>query len=212
MRSIRILAALLMFPVLGVADDHTVNSDATVDFSTIKAFAIRETKSASQKYEFNNRLFLKKVAQIVRADLLKKGLEENAANPDLLIDFNISTRDYSTVESQRGYRVPDGPGGQRGYVVEGTGPQPKLFNEATISLDFTMRTKNALGAPTGTRNTVFQNSRGPFQPTLKSCCRNIRPKRKTSTVARTDSLRLDVFWIFESNCRTNSRHDSREDL
>ena len=143
MRSIRILAALLMFPVLGVADDHTVNSDATVDFSTIKAFAIRETKSASQKYEFNNRLFLKKVAQIVRADLLKKGLEENAANPDLLIDFNISTRDYSTVESQRGYRVPDGPGGQRGYVVEGTGPQPKLFNEATISLDFTVRAKNA---------------------------------------------------------------------
>ena len=143
MRLIRILATLLLCSGLAVADDHTVNSDATVDFSTIKTFAIRETKSASQKYEFNNRLFLKKVAQIVRADLLKKGLEENP-NPDILIDFSISTRDYSTVENQRGFRVPDGPGGQRGYVVDGAGPQPKLFNEATISLDFTMRAKNAL--------------------------------------------------------------------
>jgi hypothetical protein len=139
MRLTRILAPLLLCPLLAVADDHTVNSDATVDFSTIKTFAIRETKSASQKYEFNNRLFMKKVAQIVRADLIKKGLEENAASPDLLIDFSISTRDYSTVENQRGFRVPDGPGGQRGYVVDGTGPQPKLFNEATISLDFTLK-------------------------------------------------------------------------
>jgi len=143
MRLTRIFGTLLLCSGLAVADDHTVNSDATVDFSTIKTFAIRETKSASQKYEFNNRLFLKKVSQIVRADLIKKGLEENPT-PDILIDFSISTRDYSTVENQRGFRVPDGPGGQRGYVVDGAGPQPKLFNEATISLDFTMRAKNAL--------------------------------------------------------------------
>jgi hypothetical protein len=143
MRLTRIFATLLLCSVFAVADDHTVNSDATVDFSTVKTFAIRETKSASQKHEFNNRLFLKKVAQLVRTDLIKKGLEQNP-NPDIFIDFSISTRDYSTVENQRGFRVPDGPGGQRGYVVDGTGPQPKLFNEATISLDFTMKATKAL--------------------------------------------------------------------
>jgi hypothetical protein len=136
------LATLLLCPVLALANDLTVNLDESVDFSAIKTFAIRE-RSASQTYEFNNRLFLKKVSGIVRAELVKKGLQETAANPDIFVDFSISTRDYNTVESQPGFRVPDGPGG-RGYVVEGTGPQPRLFNEATISLDFAMPARNAL--------------------------------------------------------------------
>jgi hypothetical protein len=51
----------------------------------------------------NNRLFLKKMTEIIRRDLIKKGLKENTANPDVLISFSISTRDYSTVEGQRGY-------------------------------------------------------------------------------------------------------------
>jgi hypothetical protein len=144
MRFPRILATLLLYPLLALANDHTVNVDETVDFSALKTFAIRETRSASQKHEFNNRLFLKKVAGIIRADLVRKGLKETTTDPDIFVDFSIATRDYSTVENQRGFRVPDSPGGQRGYVVEGTGPQPRLFNEATISLDFTIRAKNAL--------------------------------------------------------------------
>jgi hypothetical protein len=143
MRTALILVLLAVCSLIVVADEQTINSDDTVDFSAIKTFAIRETKSASQKHEFNNRLFMKKISGIIRADLVKKGMKESSTNPDIFVDFNISTRDYSTVERQPGFRVPDTPG-NRGFVVEGTGPQHRLFNEATVAVDVTLRSKNAL--------------------------------------------------------------------
>jgi hypothetical protein len=137
MRFTSLLAGLLLCSSVLLADDRHVDFNANTDFSSIKTFAIREGKVNSQKPELNNRLFVQKLGEAIRAELTARGLKETADRPDLFVDFSIAGMDYSTVERQPATRIPDGPGGQRGYVVEGTGPQPVLSSEGTLVIDMT---------------------------------------------------------------------------
>src|SRR5207249_7882968 len=84
------------------------------------------------------------IGEAIRAELRAKGLKETADRPDLFVDFSIAGMDYSTVERQPATRIPDGPGRQRGYVVEGTGPQPVLSSEGTLGIDMTANQPGAM--------------------------------------------------------------------
>ena len=109
MRFTALLAALTFCSAILLADDRSVDFDATADFSKIKTFAIREGKVSSQKPELNNRLFVQKLAETIRAELAAKGLKETADRPDMFVDFSIAGLDYSIVGGQRAERVPGGP-------------------------------------------------------------------------------------------------------
>lgn len=135
MKLVPLLAVVLCAVLL--ADDRHVDFDANADFSRIRTFAIREGRVDSQKPELNNRLFVQKVEAAIRAALTGKGLKETADRPDVFVGFSVAGLDYSTVERHPATRIPDGPGGQRGYVVEGTGPESVLSSEGTLVIDMT---------------------------------------------------------------------------
>jgi len=130
-----LLAGLILSSSFLHADDRHIDFDTNADFSGIKTFAIREGRINSPKPELNNRLFIQKLGEAIRSQLTAKGLKETADSPNIVVDFSIAGMDYSTVERHPATRIPDGPGGQRGYIVDGTGPQPVLSTEGTLVID-----------------------------------------------------------------------------
>jgi hypothetical protein len=138
------LAGLLLCSAAFAADSRSVDYDNSVDFAALKTFAIREGKVHSQKPELNNRLFVQAIQDTIRTALTARGLTEVADRPDVFLDFSLAGTDYSVIGGQRSTRTPDGPGGQRGTVIPGTGPQPMLFTEGTLVIDMTKRESGAL--------------------------------------------------------------------
>ncbi len=120
-------------------DESNVNFDITFDFSKVTTFAIRPGRIDSQKPELNNRLFLQKVDEAIRAALVARRLKEIADRPDVFVAFSVAVTDYSVTGGQRATRIPDGPRGSgiRGEVIPGTGPIPELFTEGTLVIDIT---------------------------------------------------------------------------
>ncbi|HLQ77999.1 MAG TPA: DUF4136 domain-containing protein [Terriglobia bacterium] len=145
MRGATVLAGMILCTTLLFADDRHVDFDANVDFTNLKTFAIRESRIISHKPELNNRLFIQRLVETIRAELTAKGLKETADRPDLFVDFSIDGMDYSIVERQAATRIPDGPNGQRGYVVDGTGPYSVLSTEGTLVIDLTTNPSGKAG-------------------------------------------------------------------
>jgi len=97
-----ILSAVLLF-----ADDHNVDFDHHTDFSTLKTFALREGKVDSPEPELNSTLLVKKIADTIRMELLSKGLKETVNNPDVIVDYSVSGRDFN---EQRGGPISSSEG------------------------------------------------------------------------------------------------------
>jgi hypothetical protein len=133
-----VLAGVMLCSAMLLADTQHIDFDQNTDFSRIRTFAIRAGRIESQKPELNNRLFIQKMEFAIRAELTAKGLKETADRPDVFVEFRLAAMDYSNVERQQGTRVPDGPGGMRGYVIDGTGPRTVLSSEGTLVIDMTM--------------------------------------------------------------------------
>src|SRR5580765_3355116 len=90
-----LLTVLLLTAALARADDHNVDFDKSVDFSKLIKFVIRPGKIDSSRQELNNAIVLEKVTDAVRTSLLSKGLMEDAAHPDLVVEFIASGVDYN---------------------------------------------------------------------------------------------------------------------
>jgi hypothetical protein len=96
------LLAVLILTTAVLADDHHVEFDRYTDFSTIKTFALRQSRTDSARPELNNELLLSKISHAIRTELAKKGLEETTNNPDVAVDFRISSEEF---REQRGGRA-----------------------------------------------------------------------------------------------------------
>lgn len=134
------LAALLLVvaalaPAPGfTAGGAAVTFDAGTDFSRLHTYTLREATIRSAKPEIDNRLFRQRMDDAIRAQLTRKGLEEVAGSPALVVTYSFTDADYSQVERTPPTRIPDAPG-QRGFVVPGSGPNPVLFTEGTLVID-----------------------------------------------------------------------------
>jgi hypothetical protein len=144
MRLIPLIAGLILTSTLILADGQSVDFDPQVDFAKFKTFSIHEARLTTGKPEIDNPLYARRISEVIRGELTKKGLKEMADQPDLFVEISISGENFSTVGGQRGYRVPDGPNGQRGYVVDGTGPIPVRYTEGTLTLDLIVRESTTL--------------------------------------------------------------------
>src|SRR4029434_3889345 len=112
MRHFPTLFFILLFTVVVIADQRTINFDDEADFSKIETFAIGEIKSKSTLPELNNPLILQEVRDAVRRHLKAKGLREAADKPDVLMNCHIDDIYY------------DGPGRrpERGFGSDGSRP------------------------------------------------------------------------------------------
>jgi Domain of unknown function (DUF4136) len=135
-----LLAAVLLTSSLARADDHNVDFDKSVDFSKLKTFMIRPGKIDSSRQELNNAIVLEKISDAVRSALLSKGLMEDAAQPNVMVEFIASGVDYNIgpggianpINASRGDR-----GGSRGDPgPNGTGERgPVDFSIGTLVVD-----------------------------------------------------------------------------
>jgi hypothetical protein len=135
-----LLTVLLLTAALARADDHNVDFDKSVDFSKLIKFAIRPGKIDSSRQELNNAIVLEKVTDALRTALLSKGLMEDAAHPDVIVEFTASGVDYNIgpggianpINASKGDR-----GGSRGALgPNGTGERgPVDFSIGTLVVD-----------------------------------------------------------------------------
>ena len=135
-----LLTVLLLTAVFARADDHNVDFDKSVDFSKLIKFVIRPGKIDSSRQELNNAIVLEKVTDAVRTSLVSKGLMEDVAHPDVIVEFTASGVDYNIgpggianpINASRGDR-----GGSRGALgPNGTGERgPVDFSIGTLVVD-----------------------------------------------------------------------------
>jgi hypothetical protein len=97
----RAILALLAVTVLcrsTFADEHSVVFDDHTEFSKLKTFAIRDGKCDSTRPELNNPLYLKRLAETIRAALTAKGMRETAGQPDIFVDYRVVGTEVSTAD------------------------------------------------------------------------------------------------------------------
>jgi hypothetical protein len=134
------IAALLITSALARSDDHNVDYDKSVDFSKLIKFVIRPGKIDSSRQELNNAIVLERMTDATRSALLSKGLMEDTAHPDMIVEFTAIGVDYNVgpggianpINASRGDR-----GGSRGALgPDGTGERgPVDFSIGTLVVD-----------------------------------------------------------------------------
>src|SRR5262249_28165660 len=89
-----VLAAVLLFAASPVPDDRTADFDPSVDFSQFKTFALGQARLRSPKPELNNDIIKKKVQDAIRAELIKRGLQEaTLQSADVVVSFGFGSFD-----------------------------------------------------------------------------------------------------------------------
>jgi hypothetical protein len=134
-----LLGAALLFAGVAAAFevDHDISFDANADFTALRTFSVGEGRTTSRFFqpEIDNRLFLQRMRNSIRAALTAKGLKETADRADLAVTFQVTNADYATVGRREPLRIPDSRAA-RGYVIPG-GPEPLLFTAGTLVIDLT---------------------------------------------------------------------------
>ena len=97
-RTLLTLFAVTLCSGVMFADEHSIVFDDHTDFSKLKTFAIRDGKCDSTRPELNNPLYLKKLAEAIRAALAAKGMKETADQPDIFVDYRIVGTEVSTAD------------------------------------------------------------------------------------------------------------------
>ena len=117
-RTVQAVILLLLGSTLLIADEHSVNFDASTDFSQLRSFAFRQTKCDSTLPELNNPLYMKNLRTIIGASLMAKGLKEEAADrADVLVDVRFDGLESSS-PGTTGTRPGEGRPGM--VYVQGT--------------------------------------------------------------------------------------------
>src|SRR5581483_7743108 len=124
LRKIALLCALMWMATSLPADEHSVDADTDVDFSRYHTYVIRQQVLNTKKPELNSPLTKEHIANAIREQLAKKGLEEGAQQPDLIVNFHFGAADQREVQSW-----PTGRWG-RGRRVE-----VSKFTEGTLVID-----------------------------------------------------------------------------
>ena len=108
-RAAVVIGALVALTIVAVADESSVQSDPTADFSILRTFAIRAQQVASRREELDNPIFLKKLAAAIRTSLIAKGLTERADRPDISVDVTVTGEEFGDVERRLIRGIRGGP-------------------------------------------------------------------------------------------------------
>src|ERR1051325_10531971 len=119
-----LVVALLLAPS-PAPDDRTADFDHDIDFSQFKTFAFGQARLRSPKPELNSEIIKKKVQDSIRAELIKRGLqEEQVQRADLVVSFGFGSFEKREVET-----VPVGRWGR------GLRNVPNSVSEGTLVVD-----------------------------------------------------------------------------
>ena len=119
------LACFLLLSSLGLAQQITVESDSTVDFSQYHTFLIRNGQLNSKNPALNSELVRKQIEADIERDLTARGLVKSQT---LKADLNIRY----TLGTQRKVETEAYPAGWRGW---GTRVVRVPYSEGTLVID-----------------------------------------------------------------------------
>ena len=131
--------AVVLASAVVLADDHSVIFDEDVDFSIFKTFTMREVRMTSSRPELNFPAVVKSIGDAMRTSLTSVGLKETDTGADLIVDCQVSGKDFNIGPWGRPNTV--GPGTGRG---RGASSAPIDFTEVTMVLDLIRADSNAL--------------------------------------------------------------------
>jgi hypothetical protein len=101
-----LLISLGAVAVMGQDVKTTVNPDQ--DFSKYQKYAWRENRIAPASLPEDRQAIERKIKEVVNRELMKKGYEENAQNPDFFIEVDAAAVPGQMMASaNRDLRVPD---------------------------------------------------------------------------------------------------------
>src|SRR5688500_9063649 len=133
--SARLVAlALVLAPVVLLADDHSVIFDEDVDFSIFKTFTMREVRMTSSRPELNFPAVVKSISDAMRTSLTSVGLKDTDTGADLIVECQVSGKDFNIGPWGRPNTVGPGSGGGGGRG-RGASSAPVDFTEVTMVLD-----------------------------------------------------------------------------
>jgi len=134
MRYLKWILLLAVLAPFAIAQDVRYNFDPTVDFSKFKTYRWERHPDSQQVDQLTERQLI----QAFDTELATKGLTETADNPDLVIVFQIATRDQAEIttwDTGWGY----GPGWRGGWYGGGGGMATTTVDRITVgTLDLDM--------------------------------------------------------------------------
>jgi len=98
------LFALAAMIVPLAADDKSVDFDPDTDFSKYKTFAIRAEVITARSPALNNSIVKERITSAIRKELVADGLQPDATEPDLVVNFRLGAsadRDVETIRTGR---------------------------------------------------------------------------------------------------------------
>jgi Domain of unknown function (DUF4136) len=121
-RLLVLVGVLLGLTGVILADESSVQTDPTTDFSVLRTFSFRVEQVRSRREELDNPLFLKKLAAAIRGGLIARGLTETRDRPDLIVDFTITGEDFGDAQRYMVRGIRGGPSAIRRpiRIAEGT--------------------------------------------------------------------------------------------
>jgi hypothetical protein len=125
-----LLAGLFLSSAVLAADDRTVLFDPEVDFSTFKTYVLYEGKVQSRQPEITSQITLKKIADAIHAALAVKKLKNSSDQPDLVVEFSVTTADFQI--GPWGRASPVGGLGRGRTTTEAQRPD---FTDAVLVID-----------------------------------------------------------------------------
>ncbi len=136
-RALPCFAVLLAGIAMAGEASHDISSDPGTDFRALHTFSVGAGQVSSRyfKPEIDNRLFLQRMQDSIRAALTAKGLKETTEHADVAVTFQVADADYATVARREPVRIPPSAT-ERGFVIPG-GPETELYTAGTLVIDLT---------------------------------------------------------------------------
>src|SRR5262245_14878072 len=107
-----------------LADERSVVFDPAVDFSLFKTFALREAGVESRFPELKVPAFLQSVGESIRLALTARGLKQQPAPSDVIVEYRVRSVDYFV-----------GPYGRlRQAAAEPTGNRQPARSDFTVAM------------------------------------------------------------------------------
>jgi hypothetical protein len=133
-------AAVLLWPVAGLADDHVVLLDDDVDFSTFRTFMVQSVSITSRHQALSSPVVERLLRDASAAALTARGLTNMSTQPALIVDCRVRGVDFDIDRMGRPVEQRAGRGGR----PRQPNPNRPDFVEGTLVIDILRADTRAL--------------------------------------------------------------------
>ena len=138
-----LLSVLQLASPSAAADDHIVDVDREVDFPALRAFTFGNNSIGIDRPEIRNPLVIEQTTAAIRAALMARGLREDAADADVIVEWTLGGQGFAV--NPWGRAIPtDRRRDNWRDVGAPAGGQSESFIEGLLVVDVTQKSTGLL--------------------------------------------------------------------